>query len=291
MSEFQNEEVAEECEKEISRIFCHWTAHAPFRFPSSTRNETRAPIHFEYQHQHPDPSNVAKRVESETTATVFNAPSSLDASTSSADLGTTLFEQNMKADLPCIPEPPPATEELYQYVSPYRTTYTQTSSGVVFVIERTPPVNTAVEIRMMPWGVLYYTSTTPFRKPLRAGNMLKTRGMLTGLWEVDKNLYQHDDYAFLQIMNHELRLVALIAVFRELVDMLEPSGEEDERRNILTGGWDIRQLEGKTYRQPNSVIQKHVTSAIGGQTALRWEAIESPVTYALQSSAQWGMSD
>jgi hypothetical protein len=57
--------------------------------------------------------------------------------------------------------------------------------------------------------------------------------------------------------------------------MAEPSGGEDEHRNILTAGWDIRQ--GKTYRRPNSVVQEHVTTAIGGQMALRWEAIESPV--------------
>jgi hypothetical protein len=75
----------------------------------------------------------------------------------------------------------PISLDLPQYISPYRTVTLQTHQGITFATKyKRPPVQANVEVRMMPWGVMYYTLTTSLWTLLRTGDTMTLRGMLVG---------------------------------------------------------------------------------------------------------------
>ncbi|KAJ7919802.1 hypothetical protein B0H13DRAFT_1868216 [Mycena leptocephala] len=294
-------EEEQQCVEEISRIFCHWERYG-HHFPTATRLETRAPVPFDHpwcESISEDSQLVNDNEVAATTSYPTNDPSHF------LDLFLTdLYDKDafIEDDFAETRSPAPAeftaldyetshleapsepiSLDLLQYISPYRTVTLQTYQGITFATEyKRPPVQANVEVRMMPWGVMYYTLTTSLRAPLRTGDTMTLRGMLVGFWEVEDSLCVREGYAFVQMKNQRHYLVALIAVSQEMANLAAPLGNEEERHKVLLADWDIRTYDRSSGLVADGASVLTAAEMTGTMSMLRWEAIENPVTYAAQ---------
>jgi uncharacterized protein YlaN (UPF0358 family) len=182
--------------------------------------------------------------------------------------------------------PPP---DIYQRISPYKTVLLNTAVAVTFATEyHNLPVRAMVEVRTMPWGVLYYTLTSAFKNRVTKGRMLQLRGMLSGLWKTEENLCNHEDYAFVRLTNQAHRLETIVAVFQDSVDLPDPIGGDEEFRRVLSVEWSSGCTE-LVSQTADHISWQHETSAtsegqMGVSAPLRWEAIENSSTYSVVSN-------
>jgi hypothetical protein len=287
--------------EEISRIFCHWERYG-HHFPTATRLETRAPVPFDHPRCESIPEGFQLANDSEAAATTSyptNDPSQfLDPFLTDLYDKDAFIEDDFIETRSLVPaefvtfdyetshlEVPsePISLDLPQYISPYRTVTLQMHQGLTFATEyKRPPVQANVEVRMMPWGVMYYTLTTSLRTPLRTGDTMTLRGMLSGFWEVEDSLCVREGYTFVQMKNQRHYLVTLIAVSQEMANLAAPLGNEEERHKVLTADWDIRTYDRSSGLVADSASVLTAAEMTGTMSMLRWEAIENPVTYAAQ---------
>jgi hypothetical protein len=148
-----------------------------------------------------------------------------------------------------------------------------------------PPIKATVEIRTMSWGTLFYTLTNSLKYRLKQGQMLRFRGMLTGLWRAEENVCNYEDHAFVKITNQSHRLETLIAVLQDRVNFPAPIDEDEGQRQILSLEWSTG-CSGVISQPTTQVGWLNEVSTAPMESAkmtapLRWEAISIPNTYSV----------